>query len=211
MKAISILVADDHEIVRRGLCTLLETQPFWKTVEAGDGEEAVCKATTLHPDVVIMDISMPQLNGLEAAEQIQRELPKVPVVLLSGHSADELVDKALETGVRGYVLKTDAAKELVSAVQAVLKGKTFFTPLVHRRLLGYMRSLATRQTRALTVREVEIIQLLCEGRSNKDVANQLGVSPRTVENHRAHIMDKLHLRSFSDLMRYAIRNEIVPA
>jgi DNA-binding NarL/FixJ family response regulator len=209
MKTVSILVADDHEVVRSGLCRLLEAQPNWKTLEAGSGHEAVSKATMLHPDVVIMDIHMPHLNGLDAARQTHHLVPNVPIVVLSADSDDQMIDKALEAGVQGYVLKTDAVKELVAAVQAVLQKRTFFTAVVSRHLLDCMRRLTTRETSALTVREVEIIQLLCEGKSNKEVANDLGLSSRTVESHRAHIMTKLCLHSFSDLIRYALRHAII--
>lgn len=209
MKLVSILLADDHEIVRRGLCTMLELQPTWKTLEAGDGREAIDKAITLHPDVVIMDIDMPHLNGLDAAREIRNKNPRVPVVLLSAYAADELIDKALEAGVYGYIVKSDAAKNLVAAVQAVLQGRTFFTSIVSQRLLESLRRLSRHEITALTVREAEIVQLLCEGKSNKETASHLGLSTRTIENHRANIMDKLHLRSFSDLMRYAIRHAII--
>lgn len=211
MKAVSILVADDHEILRRGVCSLLETQANWKSLQAGDGHEAVLKTMTLRPDVVIMDISMRGLNGLEASSQLRRQLPNLPVILLSAYSTDELVDRAFVTGVRGYVLKTDAATELILAVQAVLQGRTFFTPTVSRRLLDRAERVGVRNTMTVTGRETEVIRLLCEGKSNKEVANELGISPRTIENHRANIMEKLDLRSFSDLMRYAIRNAIIQA
>jgi DNA-binding NarL/FixJ family response regulator len=210
METLSILVADDHEMVRRGLCSLLEVQPEWKTLEASDGHEAVLKATRLHPDIVIMDISMPQLNGLEAARQLLQEIPQMPVVLLSAYSTEEMIDKALATGVRGYVLKTDAAKDLVAAVEAVFQGRTFFTSIVSRRLLDCVSgSRTTDEHSTLTQREIEVIQLLGEGKSNKETAHLLGISTRTVENHRAHIMQKLDLRSFGELIRYAIRSGIV--
>lgn len=209
MKTVSILVADDHEILRRGVCSLLETQDNWKILQAGDGHEAVLKTMTFRPDAVIMDIKMHGLNGLEAASQLRKELPNMPVILLSAYSMDEFIDRALATGVRGYVLKTDAERELISAVQAVLQGKTFFTPVISQRFPDHGESGATSDTMAVTGREVEVIRLLCEGKSNKEAASQLGISRRTVESHRAHIMEKLHLHSFSELIRYAIRNGIV--
>jgi DNA-binding NarL/FixJ family response regulator len=210
MKTISILVADDHEVVRHGLCRLLETQPGWKVLEASNGNEAVSKATQLHPDICILDIDMPQLNGLEATRQILKALPDMPVLLLSAYSTEAMIDKALEARVRGYVLKTDAAKDLVNAVQALLQGRTFFTAIVSRYLMGALDAPSAKHgASALTQREAEIVQLLCEGKSNKEIATVLQVSTRTIENHRAHIMQKLGLRSFSDLIRYAIRNGIV--
>lgn len=180
MRTVSILIADNHGIVRRGLCSLLETQSAWKTAEAADGHEAVTKAITLLPDVVIMDISMPRLNGLQAARRIHKEIPKLPILLLSGDSANELVNEAMHAGVRGYVVKTDAAVNLVAAVHTLLQGKTFFTAAVSRRLLENICCLAKRETTVLTVRETEIIQLLCEGKSNKEV----GRSPRIEPPHR---------------------------
>lgn len=209
MKTVSILVVEDHGIARRGLCALLRTQPNWAILEAIDGHEAVSKAMMIRPDVVVIGIKMPCLDGLAAAKQLREELTDLPVVLVGGHSEDHFIDEALEAGVRGYVRKTDADKDLVSAVRAVLLGRTFFAPIVSRRLLASLQSVARRETMKLTLREAEVIQLLCEGKSNKEVASQLGVSRRTVENHRAHIMQKLHLRTFSDLIRYAIRNAIV--
>jgi len=154
-------------------------------------------------------IDMPHLNGLDAAREIHKKEPHLPVLLLSAYAADAMVDKALEAGVCGYIVKSDAAKDLIAAVQAVLQGRTFFTSIVSRRLFESLQQLSRQQITALTVREAEIIQLLCEGKSNKEVANHLGLSTRTIENHRANIMDKLHLRSFSELMRYAIRNAII--
>lgn len=208
MKTVSILVVEDHGIARRGLCALLGTQPNWATLEAGDRHETVSKAIMVRPDVVVMGITMPCLDTLAAARQLREQLPDLPVVLVGGYSED-LIDEALEAGVRGYVLKTDAEKELVSAVNAVLLGRTFFAPIVSRRLFASLQSIARHETMKLTLREAEVIQLLCEGKSNKEVASQLGVSRRTVENHRACIMEKLQLHSFSDLIRYAIRNAIV--
>lgn len=210
MKTVSILVADDHEVVRRGLCGLLEIQPDWKTLEATNGHEAVLKATRMHPDMVIMDIDMPQLNGLEATRQILKEIPDMPVLLLSAYSTEEMVEKAFAAGVRGYVLKTDAIHDMGVAVQALMEGRTFFTGAISRRLMDYLhRPQRKGLASTLTSRETEIIQLLSEGKSNKEVAALLGVSTRTVENHRAHIMQKLDLGSFSELIRYAIRNGIV--
>jgi DNA-binding NarL/FixJ family response regulator len=210
MKTVSILVADDHEVVRRGLCSLLEMQPDWSVLEASNGHEAVFKATQLQPDVVILDIDMPQLNGVEATRQILKAAPDMRVLLLSAYSTEPMIEKALEARVRGYVLKTDAAKDLVNAVQALLAGRTFFTAIVSRHLLDSLDAPPPKHgISALTQREAEIVQLLCEGKINKEIADLLRVSTRTIENHRAHIMQKLCLQSFSDLIRYAIRNGIV--
>lgn len=210
MKTVTILIADDHEVVRHGLISLLEVQHEWKVLEASHGNEAVMKATQFRPDLVILDIDMPQLNGLDATRQILKAIPNMPILLLSAYSTEEMIEKALEAGVRGYVLKTDAAKDFTSAVQALLQGRTYFNPTVARHVFFSVQASPTKHGKhALTLREAEIVQLLCEGKINKEIANLLRVSTRTIENHRAHIMQKLCLQSFSDLIRYAIRNGIV--
>jgi DNA-binding NarL/FixJ family response regulator len=218
MGTASILIADDHALVRRGLRALLETRPGWKIVsEESNGREAVDKVMKLHPDVAILDISMPDLNGLDAAALILKARPETRVLILTMHSAEELIKKTLTAGARGYVLKSDAERDLITAVEALLQGRTFFTSVVSGVILDNLRGEASRpgaarkQKDRLSPREREIVQLLAEGRSNKEVAAALNISTRTVENHRAKVMDKLKLHSLSDLVRYAIRNNIVEA
>jgi DNA-binding NarL/FixJ family response regulator len=209
-------VADDHEVVRRGLCSLLRSQPEWEVCgEAGDGREAVEKVLTLKPNVAILDIGMPNLNGLEATRQILKADPHVKVLILTLHDSDRVVQEALNAGARGFLLKTDAARDLVAAVEAVRKDKTYFTPKVAALVLdGYLRpdngTVPESPARSrLTPREREVVQLLAEGKSSKEVAVVLGLSVKTAETHRANIMRKLKLHSVSDLVLYAVRNNIV--
>ncbi len=214
MRPLSILIADDHAVVRRGLRALLETQPEWRVCgEADNGREAVQKAQQLQPDLVILDISMPELNGLDATIQILEAVPQARILILTMHSNEELIEATVKAGAKGYLLKSDAERDLIAAVNALRQQKTFFTQAATDIFLDSFRGERRAGTRAngtrLTPREREIVQLLAEGRSNKGVAAALGISPRTVENHRAKIMDKLHLHSFGDLVRYAIRNRIV--
>lgn len=214
MKTVRILVADDHEVVRQGLRRLLEAQPGWETCgEASTGREAVELAKRLKPDVVVLDFSMPGLNGTEAARQIIKALPRTEVLMLSMHSSEPLVRGALEAGARGYVLKSDASRDLVSGVHAMVAHKPFLSPGVSGIVLDrYLRSAGEEFPRdLLTAREREILKLLAEGKSNKEVAAALEISVKTVEAHRANLMHKLNLSSLSDLVHYAIRNQIVEA
>jgi len=217
MRAVSILIADDHAVVRRGLRALLETEPGWKVVgEAEDGREAVEKAAKLRPDVAILDISMPRLNGLDAASLIFKAAPQTRILILTMHAAEDLIQRTLKAGATGYILKSDAERDLITAVEALLHKKTFFTSAASEVILDNLRGTNRRgnsQVHAgrLSSREREIVQLLAEGKSNKEIGALLNISTRTVENHRAKIMDKLKLRSFSDLIRYAVRNKIVEA
>ncbi|MBZ5550305.1 MAG: response regulator transcription factor [Acidobacteriia bacterium] len=218
MDTVSILIADDHPVVRRGLRALLETRPGWKIVsEESNGRDAVDKVTKLRPDVAILDISMPDLNGLDAAALILKARPETRVLILTMHSAEELIKKTLAAGARGYVLKSDAERDLITAVDALLHGRTFFTSAISGVILDNLRGETThtgaerKHGDRLSPREREIVQLLAEGRSNKEVAAVLDISTRTVENHRAKVMEKLKLHSLSDLVRYAIRNNIVEA
>jgi DNA-binding NarL/FixJ family response regulator len=210
-------VADDHEVVRRGLCALLRNQPEWEVCgEAKDGRDAVEKVLMLKPEVVILDIGMPNLNGLEATRQILKANPQVKVLILTLHDSDQVVQEVLNAGARGFLLKTDAARDLVAAVEALRRNKIYFTPKVAAMVLdGYLRPQepdTTAQARArnrLTPREREIVQLLAEGKSSKEVAVALGLSVKTAETHRSNIMRKLDLHSVSDLVLYAVRNNIV--
>jgi len=214
-ETVSILIADDHAVVRRGLRALLETQPKWKVVgEATSGRDAVEKATALRPDVAILDISMPGLNGLDAASLIFKAAPNTRILILTMHAAEELIQKTLKVGASGYVLKSDAERDLITAVEALLHKKTFFTPIAAEVVLDSLRDSSRKQAphangSRLSPREREVVQLLAEGKSNKEIAALLNISTRTVENHRANIMGKLKVPSFSALVRYAIRNKII--
>lgn len=207
----SILLADGCAVTRRGLRVLLENEPGWKvTAEASSGHEAIQKAIQLRPDVILLTVTMRELNGLDATRLILKAVPHARVLVLSSYQTDQMIGRALQAGVRGYVLKSDAEADLVAAVKALLKGSTFFTPAASTILMEHLRKGNGEKTdRGLTVREAEIVQLLGEGNSNKQVAAILNISSRTVENHRAQIMQRLGLRSFSELIRYAIRMGII--
>lgn len=216
MRTLRILVADDHDIIRRGLKQLLLARPGWEICgEAKTGREAVAAAEQLQPDVVVMDISMPDLNGLEAARQIRDNSPSIAILILTMHFTDQLVREVVECGARGYILKSDADKELVSAVEALANRRTYFTREASEILLhGFSRPDVVLDAKAtarhrLTVREREVVQLLAVGRSSKEVAVALRISVKTAETHRANIMRKLELHSVSELVRYAIRNQII--
>lgn len=215
---VRLLLADDHEIVRRGLRALLEAEPGWEVVaEAADGRDAIEKARETKPDVAILDISMPLLNGLEATRQIMSSVSQTKVLILTVHDSDPLIQQVLETGARGYLLKTDAAGDLVAAVDALRRNKTFFTPKVAQMVLeGYLHKDLNNATPGvgayrLTGRQREIVQLLAEGKSSKEVASTLGLSVKTAETHRANIMRRLDCHSVTALVRYAIRNQIIDA
>ncbi|HEV7217363.1 MAG TPA: response regulator transcription factor [Terriglobales bacterium] len=216
MAIFRILIADDHEVVRRGLVALLQGQTDWQVCgEAVDGREAVDKAQQLKPDVIILDIGMPSLNGLEATRQILKTNPHARVLILTLHDSDQVVRDVLNAGARGFLLKSDAARDLVAAVEALRRDKTYFTSKVAAMVLeGYLKG-GTQAVPAaigknrLTPREREIVQLLAEGKSTKEVAVSLGLSVKTAETHRSNIMRKLQLHSVSDLVLYAVRNNIV--
>jgi DNA-binding NarL/FixJ family response regulator len=210
-----ILVVDDHAIVRRGVRALLESQPGWEVCgEAATGRDAVEQVKLLRPDIVVLDLSLPELNGLDATRQILKESPRTQVLVLTMHNSEEMAHQVLRAGARGYVLKSDADQSLVAAVQSLRRGEPFLTPTVTELVLDrYVRSEAEDFGEAarveLTSREREILQLVAEGRSSKEVAGSLGITVKTVEAHRANIMRKLRLHSVSELVRYAIRNRIV--
>jgi DNA-binding NarL/FixJ family response regulator len=218
MNKLRILVADDHDIIRRGLKELLTSRPGWEVcAEAKTGREAMTLAEQLKPDVVVMDISMPDLNGLEAARKIRKSLPRTEILILTLHFSDQLVREIVEAGVRAYIMKSDADRDLVAAVEALANHRPFFTARAADMLLdGFCRPNATHDPEAairnrLTSREREIVQLLAEGKSSKEVAVSLGISVKTAETHRANIMRKLELHSVSELVRYAVRNQIIEA
>ncbi|MGA2483414.1 MAG: response regulator transcription factor [Candidatus Acidiferrales bacterium] len=217
MKPLRILVADDHEVVRRGARALLEAQPGWTVVaEAANGREAEEQAKKLRPDVVVLDISMPELNGLDAARLILKEFPQTEILILTMHESEELMREVLQAGAKGYVLKSDVGKDLVAAVAALSQHKPYFTTTVAEMVLdGYRQHVLPNQHAkelpALSARERQVTQLLAEGKCNKEVAAMLFIGVKTVETHRANIMRKLNIHSVSDLVRYAIRNRIVTA
>jgi DNA-binding NarL/FixJ family response regulator len=209
-----VLLVDDHEIVRTGLRTILEKGGSFEVAgEAENGREAVKLVDKLKPDVVVMDISMPELNGLDAVRQIVKEAPGTEVLVLTMHDSEELIRETLEAGARGYLLKSDAARQLVPAVEALGRHKPYFTPKASQVVLdGFLlgdRRPKGGPSRNLTTREREILQLLGEGKSNKEVAAALHISVKTAETHRANIMRKIDAHSVSELVRYAVRNHII--
>jgi two-component system response regulator NreC len=214
MKTIRILIADDHDIVRSGVRLLIERELGWEICgEAADGREAVALAEKVQPDVVVLDLTMPELSGLEAARQIKKRSPKMEIVMLTAHESEDLVHQVFDVGARSYILKSEAAKHLVPAIRSAAAHKPFFTSKVSEIVFARYLNPAgpDRKETGLTPRERELIQLLAEGKSNKESASVLGISVKTVETHRASIMKKLALKSVSDLVRYAIRNKIIEA
>ena len=214
MAKVRILIADDHGIVRRGLRSLMESQPDWEVcAEAANGREAVEQVKRLRPDVVVLDITMPELNGLEATRQIVKEVPRTEVLILTMDRSEEVAQQVLRAGARGYVLKSDANSKLVDAVATLSEHKPYLTPAVAEFVLesytGGAQQNQDSSEHRLTAREREIVQLLAEGKSNKEVAAALGIAVKTAEAHRANIMRKLNLRSLGELVRYAIRNKMV--
>ena len=215
MKTIRVLLSDDHLVVRKGLRAILERQSRMEVVgEAADGREAVALSESLGPDVVIIDITMPHLNGIDATAQIVKRNPKIGVVILSVHSDETYVLRALNSGAKGYLLKDSAETDLVKAVDTVAVGKPFFSPAIAQALLeDYMRFLQQRNLQdsydLLTDREKEILQLLAEGESNKEIAAVLNLSVYTVETHRANLMQKLGLHNTAEIVLYAVRKKII--
>lgn len=215
MKSTRIVLADDHTVVRKGLRMLLESyQDLQVVAEAADGRAAVAMAEEHRPDVVVIDVAMPVLNGIEAARQILSKLPNIAIVFLSMHSDEGYVLKALKTGARAYLLKDSAEHDLINAVKAVTEGKAFFSPAISKMLVeDYMRQLQQRGAEdsyeLLTSREREVLQLLAEGKSNKDVAAMLNLSLHTVETHRSNILQKLNLHGTPELILYSIRKGVI--
>ena len=215
MTPVRVLLADDHGIVRRGLHYLLERSPGFEVIgEAGDGREAVRLAEELNPDVIVMDIAMPNLNGIDATAQIVRRRPETGVIILSMHSDETYLVRALSAGAKGYLLKDSAEADLIRAVQAVSQGRPFFSPVIAQTLLeDYMRRLQQQNLKdsydLLTDREKEVLQLLAEGKSNKEVASLLSLSLYTVETHRSNLMQKLNLHSTAEIVLYAVRKKII--
>lgn len=216
MNGLKILIADDHDLMRRGLRDILSTRPGWSVCgEAHTGAEAVAKAKSLKPDVAILDLSMPELGGLEAAAQIRAVAPKTEMLVLSMHYSDQLVRDIVDAGIRGYMVKSDAGKDLVTAVDALANHQPYFTAaaidVIGHGLFNRRSVEASEMKGRLTAREREVVRLIAEGKSSKDVGEALDMSVKTVETHRANVMRKLQVHSVSELVRYAIRNGIVQA
>jgi DNA-binding NarL/FixJ family response regulator len=207
---VRILIADDHEVVRQGVRIVLETQPGWAICgEAGTGRDAVAMAVELQPDVVVLDISMPELNGLEATRQIRR-VASARILILTVHESDQVASEVRDAGAHGYVLKSEAGRILVAAIRTLLEHRESFTERVHASAAPphQSRPHVKGASRRLTPRQREVLQLLSEGRSNKEIAAALGITSKTAETHRSNIMGRLELHSLSELVRYAIRNQI---
>lgn len=217
MKKIRILLADDHGLVRRGARAVLQSQRGWKVVgEAATGREAVEKAIELKPDVAVIDIGMPELDGVEAARQIKQALPDTKILMLTMHESDQIVRRALNAGAQGYLLKSDLTDCLTKAVKCILEGQYYLTPKVTEIMMGGFLEPGSKPRQAenpkaqLTPREVQIVGLLAAGQSNKEIAALLGITVRTVETHRARIMLKLGLHSLAGVIHYAMRSGITP-
>jgi two-component system, NarL family, response regulator NreC len=213
-----ILIADDHDVMREGTRAVIERQPGWEVCGvAATGREAVEQAFALEPDIVVMDMTMPELNGLDAAVQIRRRLPQTEILIFTAHQTDELIRQVFEAGAKSFIFKSEAHHFLVDAIQSLSQHKPFFTSKVSEVLFAEIlgrsddKPHAAQTSKRLTAREREIVQLLSEGKSNQEVADALGISVRTAETHRASILRKLGLKSLAELVRYAIRNSIVEA
>jgi len=213
---IGVLLADDHEVLRRGLRALIESHPGWSVLgEASNGWKAIEMAMTLRPDVAVLDVTMPELNGLETTRKIHRIMPEIEVLILTVHESQEMLRQALLAGARGYVLKSDAGRELLKALEAVSQHQYFFSPRISRLFPNLQpENIASLQAdrpspAQLTPRESEVLHFLAVGKSNKEVASLLDISLKTVDTHRTSIMRKLDLHSISEVVRYAIRNKIV--
>jgi DNA-binding NarL/FixJ family response regulator len=215
MKKVKLLVADDHKIFRQGIKKLLEEESDLQVVgEAADGREAIKKATELKPDVILMDIAMANLNGLQATRQIKKVLPDTKVIMVTMHKNEEYVLQSFQAGASGYILKEGAVEELVSAIRTIHQDKSFLSPTISKTLIdAYLRKMETGKTETpfdlLTDREREVLQLIAEGYTNREVAKSLFISVKTVEAHRAHIMQKLNIHEIAKLVKYAIQKGLV--
>ena len=207
--AIRVVLADDHVLVRQGLKSLLEREGFQVVGEASDGHEAIRRVASTHPDIAVMDISMPMLNGVDVARELKRSSPKTKSILLTQHKEDQYVFEALEAGVKGYVLKSQAAGDLVVAIKQVSRGQSYLSPGVSGAVMEAFHSKSERRRDLLTARERQVLQLIAEGKSTKDVASLLGISVKTAESHRTTLMKKLNIHETASLVRYAVRRGIV--
>ena len=207
--AIRVLLADDHVLVRQSLKSLLEREGFQVVGEASDGQEAIRKVESLRPDIAVMDISMPILNGVDAARELSRSFPKTKAILLTQHDENQYISEALEAGVKGYVLKSQAASELVQAIGQVSRGQVYLSPGIARVVAETFRTKSENPKDPLTSRERQVLQLIAEGKSTKDVASLLGISVKTAESHRTRLMQKLDIHETASLVRYAVRRGIV--
>jgi len=204
-----IVLADDHVLVREGLKSLLEREHFQVMAEASDGQEAVKLIETHHPDIAIMDISMPTLNGIDAARAITRSAPKTKVILLTQHEEEQYIHEALEAGVKGYVLKNQVANDLIQAIRQVGRGEFYLSPGISRAVMEAFRNKSDRPADPLTARERQVLQLIAEGKSTKDTASVLGISVKTAESHRMRLMQKLDIHETASLVRYAVRRGLI--
>ncbi|HZP60153.1 MAG TPA: response regulator transcription factor [Opitutaceae bacterium] len=216
MKKITILLADDHTVVRQGLRSLLQAEPDIEVVgEAENGRQALQMAKQFHPNVAVIDIAMPQLNGLEATRQITRECPETKVLILSSYGDDEYVHSLTEAGAIGYLIKQTAANDLIKAIREAVKGNSFFSPAISKRMLDYYRQAylkgkpLRKHAEQLTSRELEVLQLVAEGKANKQIAADLAISIKTVEKHRQQVMNKLNIHEVAGLTRYALAKGII--
>ena len=208
---IRVLLADDHALIREGLKALLEKQGIQVVTEASDGQEAVRLGEKTQPDVAILDITMPLLNGVDAARELIKSTPKAKVILLTQHDEDQYVTEALRSGVKGYVLKSQAAEDLIHAIREVCKGSVYLSPSISRAVVDAYLSKTYVSVDPLSTRERQVLQLVGEGKSTKDIALQLGISVKTAESHRARLMRKLDIHETASLVRYAIRHGLIQA
>ena len=206
---IRVVLADDHVLVRQGLKSLLEREGFQVVAEASDGQEVVRLVESLQPDIAVVDIRMPILNGLNAARELKRSCPKTKVILLTQHDEDQYVSEAIETGVMGYVLKNQIASDLLQAIQQVSRNHVYLSPGISRAVMEAYRTKSGQPADRLTLREKQVLQLIAEGKSTKDVASLLGISVKTAETHRTRLMQKLDIHETASLVRYAVRQGIV--
>jgi two-component system response regulator NreC len=206
---IRIVLADDHVLVRQGLKSLLEREGFQVVAEASDGQEALRHVKSLQPEIAVMDISMPTLNGLNAAREVRRASPKTKTILLTQHDESQYIRDALEAGVKGYVLKSQVASDLVLAIRQVSLGQVYLSPGVSSAVIEAYQSKSEQSKNPLTLREGQVLQLIAEGKSTKDVASLLGISVKTAESHRTRLMQKLDIHETASLVLYAVRNGIV--
>ena len=216
MKSTRILIADDHDLVRQGMRSIFHGEPNWVVCgEATTGREALTMALDLKPDLIVLDVALPEMNGIDVARHVRRDLPSAAVLIVTMHDSDQIVQDAMDAGAKGLVLKAEAGRTLADAVRAIVSGREFFSARVHRaagrEIIDGDPRLHHRKPALLTSREREVLQLLAEGQANKEVATALGITTKTAETHRARIMAKLEVHSMSELVRYAIRNSIIQA